>query len=330
MVVMRFARAWLLSVSFSLAGPPVEFRNVAERAGVRFVLDQSPTPGKRMIETMAGGVAAFDYNNDGRPDLFFANGAAGDAMIKDGPRYWNRLYRNDGGMKFTDVTAEAGLAGTGFSMGAAAADFDNDGNVDLFVPGVGQSTLYRNLGNGKFEDVSAKAGIVDRQWVVAAGWFDYDNDGKLDLWLVHYTAWPPATDRFCGDSERKVRVYCHPKYFQGLPSRLYHNLGDGKFEDVTAASGLAKHASRGMSVVFGDYDGDGLPDAFITNDNEPNFLFHNLHRQGRVSRRDVPKPNGPRQRQRQRLGQRSVRFQFGWMERSVHRQCACERRGGAV
>jgi hypothetical protein len=272
----------LLPVFFAVlpmaAGPgaAVRFRNVADAAGLRFTLDNAPMPEKRMIETMAGGLAVFDYNNDGRPDIFFTNGAAGLAMKKDAPKYWNRLFRNDGGWKFTDVTAEAGLAGQGYAMGAAAADFDNDGNVDLFVANVGGSILYRNLGNGKFQDITAASGIHDDLWAVAAVWFDYDNDGLLDLWVTHYAKWPAAMDRFCGDKEKGVRVYCHPKYFQGLPNSLYHNLGNGKFEDVSVKSGVAQHLMRGMGVAIGDYDGDGFMDVFVTNDNAPNCLFRNL------------------------------------------------------
>jgi hypothetical protein len=167
------------------------------------------------------------------------------------------------------------MAGAGYSMGVAAADYDNDGNVDLFVAGVNRNILYRNLGNGKFEDVTAKSGIKSDQWAVAAGWFDYDNDGKLDLLVVRYTRWPSADDRYCGDASRGLRIYCHPKYFEGLPPILYHNLGNGSFEDVSQKSGLAAHAGRGMSVAFADYDGDGFQDAFISNDSMPNFLFHN-------------------------------------------------------
>ena len=271
-------RLCLLSISAGLvaadAPAPIRFRNVAESSAVHFVLENSPTPQKRLIETMPGGIAIFDYNGDGLPDLFFTNGAAVPSLQKDAPKYFNRLYRNDGGMRFTDVTQQAHLAGAGYSMGAAAADYDNDGNVDLFVAGVNRNILYRNLGNGQFEDVTEKAGIKSDGWAVAAGWFDYDNDGKLDLLVVHYARWP-AEDRYCGDASRNIRIYCHPKYFDGLPSTLYRNRGDGTFQDVSEESGIAKYAGRGMSVAFADYDGDGFMDAFVTNDNMPNFLFHN-------------------------------------------------------
>src|SRR5216110_1465616 len=160
---------------------PIRFREIASQAGLNFVLQNNPTARKHMIETMPGGVAAFDYNNNGRVDIFFTNGASIPSLEKDSPRFFNRLYRNDGGMKFTDVTSEAGVAGDGYSMGVAAADYDNDGYTDLFVAGVYRNILYRNLGNGKFEDVTEKAGIKSDKWSVAAGWFDYDNDGNRPL-----------------------------------------------------------------------------------------------------------------------------------------------------
>jgi hypothetical protein len=255
---------------------PIRFRELADAAGIHFVLNNCPTDKKQMIETMAGGLAVFDYNGDGRPDVFFTNGADLPSVEKNAPKYWNRLYRNDGGMKFTDVTEQAGVAGAGYSMGAAAADYDNDGHVDLFVAGVNRNILYHNLGNGRFEDVTAKAGIASGKWAVTAGWFDYDRDGKLDLLVVHYAKWTPAYDRYCGDAARSIRVYCHPKYFEPLAPTLYHNRGDGTFEDVTAKAGLAEYPGRAMGLAFADYDQDGYPDAFVTNDNMPNFLFHNL------------------------------------------------------
>src|SRR5437868_11922446 len=141
---------------------------------------------------------------------------------------------------------EAGGAGEGYSMGAAGGDYDNDGQPDLFVAGVNRNILYHNLGKGEFEDVTAKAGIRSGEWAVAAGWFDYDNDGLLDLWIVHYAKWPPAYDRYCGDQARGIRIYCHPKYFQGLASTLYHNRGDGSFEDVSKQAGIALFTGRGM------------------------------------------------------------------------------------
>ncbi|MFN7993580.1 MAG: CRTAC1 family protein [Bryobacteraceae bacterium] len=265
------------SVLFSASSvtAPIRFRDVAREAGLNFVLENNPTPRKHMIETMAGGIAAFDYDGDGRTDIFFTNGAAIPSLEKDVPKYWNRLFRNDGGLKFTDVTESAGLAGAGYSMGAAAADYDNDGHVDLFVAGVYRNILYHNLGNGTFEDVTVKSGIKSDRWSVAAGWFDYDNDGLLDLIVINYAKWTPAFDQYCGDASRNLRVYCHPKYFEGIPNQLYHNRGDGTFEDVSEKAGIARFAGRGMSVAFADYDGDGFIDIFVTNDNLPNFLFRN-------------------------------------------------------
>ena len=273
-------RVFLLLISLANAAdltvpPPIRFIEQASASGLNFTLENNPTETKHMIETMAGGLAIFDYDGDGRPDIFFTNGADVPSLNKTSPKFSNRLFHNEGNLKFRDVTDQAGLAGKGYDMGVAVADFDNDGKPDIFVAGVNGSALYHNLGNGRFEDVTAKAGIKNKGWAVAAGWFDFDRDGKLDLWVVHYTKWQLPDDRFCGDTNLNIRVYCHPKYFQGLPSSLYRNRGDGTFEDVTDRAGLASFPGRGMSVAFADYDQDGFPDAFVTNDNMPNFLFHN-------------------------------------------------------
>ena len=260
--------------------PRVRFEDASASSGLSFVLNHNPTTRKYLVETMAGGVSAFDYNNDGRMDLFFTNGAELPSLTKGGPQYFNRLYRNDGGGHFTDVTAETGLSGSGYSIGASAADFDNDGYVDLFVAGVHECHLYRNIGGTRFEDVTKQAGIHCGAWGVAAGWFDYDRDGLLDLFVVNYVQWSPERNPQCHDPSGRYPVYCHPKEFQGSANTLYHNLGGGRFEDVSAASGVSKSIGKGMSLAIADYDGDGYPDVYVTNDTMPNFLFHNL-RNGR-------------------------------------------------
>ncbi|MDE0127464.1 MAG: CRTAC1 family protein [Bryobacterales bacterium] len=254
---------------------PIRFRDVAPESGIPFVLHNAPTPEKRMIETMAGGVAAFDYNGDGLADIYFTNGARIPSLKKESPEFWNRLYRNDGDMRFTDVTEEAGVSGHGYDMGAAAADYDNDGDVDLLVAGVFRLTLFRNLGDGTFEDATETAGLDARDWSVAAGWFDYDNDGLLDLFVVNYARWSLEFDTFCGDAERGLRAYCDPMQLTPIANRLYRNLGRGRFVEVSEGTGVSDHPGRGMSVAFADADGDGLIDALVTNDNLPNFLFLN-------------------------------------------------------
>lgn len=258
-----------------VASESIRLRDIAAPAGVNFVLENSPAAKKHLIETMPGGVAVFDYDSDGLPDIFFANGAAIPTMDKSEPRYWNRLYRNLGGLKFRDVTAEAGLAGKGYSMGSAVADFDNDGHADLFVAGVRSNHLYRNRGNGTFEEVTARSGIASTEWSVAAAWLDYDLDGLLDLFVVNYLDWQHGTEPYCGDEGRRFRVYCHPKHFRGTANRLYRNRGDGRFEDVSDRSRIGQQIGKGMSAAISDADGDGFPDVFVTNDAVPNFLFRN-------------------------------------------------------
>lgn len=254
----------------------IRFREVAAEAGLVFELRNAPTPEKRMIEAVPGGVAAFDADSDGLTDIYFANGAEIPSLRKSGERYWNRLFLNLGGMRFVDATREAGVAGRGYSMGVAAGDYDNDGDTDLFVAGVRANSLYRNDGNGVFVDVAEVAGIASEAWSVAAGWFDYNKDGALDLFVVNYLDWDLTKERFCSDRERGLRIYCSPTYFDGLPNALYRNRGDGTFEDVSQASGIGRHAGKGMSVAFADYDLDGWPDVFVTNDTEADFLFRNL------------------------------------------------------
>ena len=165
---------------------------------------------------MAGGVAVFDYDNDGYPDIYFANGAEQPSLEKTGPQYRNRLYRNRHDWTFEDVTDKAGVAGAGFNIGVAAGDYDNDGHADLFVTGVNGNTLFHNRGDGTFQDVTRTAGLESHEWAVAAAWLDFDNDGRLDLFVVNYVKWDPATEVFCGDAARRIRNYCHPRFYEPL------------------------------------------------------------------------------------------------------------------
>jgi enediyne biosynthesis protein E4 len=246
-----------------------------------FRLDSDETPKfPHAPATMAGGCAVFDYNKDGRPDMFFTNGANIETLQKDSPRFFNRLFRNDGNGSFSDVTREAGLAGTGYDIATAVGDYDNDGYPDLFVGGVHGNTLYHNNGNGTFTDVTAKAGLarfVDPKygplWRAAAAWVDVNNDGLLDLVVINYLQWDLKTEKLCPFAG--ANDYCNPQFYQGLPNQLFLNRGDGTFEDVSEKWGLRDHVGKGMGVGVADYDLDGRPDLFVTNDTSYNFLFHN-------------------------------------------------------
>ena len=275
--------AAVLSVFVLAQGPasqPIRFEDIAERAGVHFVLDNSPTPEKHQPETMPAGVALLDYDGDGLLDIYLVNGAEMPSLVKTGPKYLNRLFHNNGNGTFTDVTQHAGVAGAGYGMGVAVGDYDNDGRPDLFLANVNGNQLFHNNGDGTFTDVTAKAGLSGalhhgrKMWSISAGWFDYNRDGLLDLFVVNYVDWDPRYEPSCMGING--RGYCHPDSFPPLTNTLYRNNGDGTFTDVSAETGISKVEGRGMGVAFADYDNDGWPDVFVANDNSPNLLFHNL------------------------------------------------------
>jgi hypothetical protein len=270
----------MLNSAFSADTEPrrPHFTDIASKSNFAYKSDNNFTGRKYFPQAMCGGVAALDFDNDGHMDLYFTNGAKLPELEKSDPRFYNCLLRNRGDGTFEDVTARAGLAGKdlGFSFGVAAGDYDNDGYEDLFVCNAGRNVLYHNNGDGTFTDVTERSGIGSKPkdvLSVAAAWFDYDNDGNLDLVVSNYTVWTPQTDKVCAANGREY--YCHPKTYTNVAHRLYHNLGNGRFEDVTESSGVGKELGKGMGIAIADFNGDGFQDVFIANDTVRNFLFIN-------------------------------------------------------
>lgn len=293
-------RQWICAAAWVLAVPPLlheraagtraapetaprpVFRDVASNWPFRYVSNNSLRGRKWFPQPMCGGVAVLDYDNDGRLDIFFTNGAQFPERKRTDPSYYNLLLRQKPDGTFEDVTEQAGLAGVDldFNFGVAAGDYDNDGWTDLFIATAGRNVLYRNLGNGRFRDVTAASGIGTKPantLSVAAAWFDYDRDGLLDLFVSNYTIWSPETDHRCAMSD--MDLYCDPRRYPSVPHQLFRNLGKGKFADVSEKVHLNEAPGKGMGVAIADFNEDGWLDVFVANDTDPNFLF--LNRQGK-------------------------------------------------
>lgn len=273
----RWPVAYLLALALALtAEPPVTTPTFEQVPAIPFQHAANPTTRKHLPETMGSGIAVLDVDNDGRPDLFFLNGAEASTPTfrKTNPKFFNRLYRNLGDWKFEDVTAKWRLAGEGYGMGAAAADYDNDGRTDLYVTAFGRNYLYRNTGS-RFEEVAQKAGVAASGWSAGAAFLDYNRDGHLDLFVSRYLDWTLEASRWCGEGEGTPRSYCHPREYGRVSHVLYRNRGDGTFEDVTASMGIAAKPGKGLGVRIEDVNGDGWPDILVASDSVAQQLFLN-------------------------------------------------------
>ena len=253
---------------------PITFTDITAQAGVRFKHNSGAFGKKYLPETMGSGVCFIDYDNDGWQDILLINSMdwPGHKTAKSLPA----LYHNNKDGTFTDVTKQAGLAVEMYGLGCTVGDYDNDGYDDIYITALGSNHLFRNLGNGKFADVTAKAGVADPGFSSSAVWFDYDNDGKLDLYVAHYVEWSVPTDQYCS-LDGKNKSYCTPQTYKGQSATLFHNRGDGTFENVTKKAGLYDPTSKSLGVALLDYDNDGWMDFFVSNDTEPNKLYHNNH-----------------------------------------------------
>ncbi len=272
--------AWLAQRALPSAASPISVVEGAGKSGLGFVLRTGATGHKYQPETMAGGLGVIDFDGDGWPDLYCVNGARMPELEKSGPEFWNRLYKNNRDGTFSDVTEKAGLAGRGYGIGVAVGDYNNDGYEDLFVAGVHGNQLFRNNGDGTFTDVTEAARLsspaVKGLWSVAAAWIDYDVDGRLDLFVSNYCQWAPGSDPLCSGINAEDRRYCPPDKYAGEPMQLFHNQGDGTFDEVTGKGAIPEILGKGMGIAVADFADDGRPGLFVANDDVRNLLFRNV------------------------------------------------------
>ncbi len=262
----------------------VKFTNVTSAAGINFQHHNGRSGKKYLPETLGSGCAFLDYNNDGWSDVLLINSKPWQSSARE--KVTSALYRNNKDGTFTDVTVEAGLAVEMYGMGVAVADYDNDGDEDIYITALGPDHLFRNEGDAKFRDVTEESGIRNSAFATSAAWLDYDRDGRVDLFVDNYVEWSPKSDLWCSlDGETKS--YCTPESYKGVSSRLFHNLGNGKFEDVTERAKLSNPTSKALGVALLDFDGDGWVDIFQANDTEPNKLYRN-NQDGTFSEAGLP------------------------------------------
>jgi len=279
---------WLLLLLLALPGQAqqIHFRDVTAQAGIHFTHNNGAFGKKWLPETMGPGCAFIDYDNDGYPDILLVNGEDWPGHTHAGPTT-PKLYHNNHDGTFTDVTHKAGLDVPMFGLGVAVGDYDNDGFDDLFITALGQSHLFHNNGNGTFTDVTKSAGLWGpNEFSTSAAWVDYDRDGKLDLVVANYVQWTVQTDLYC-TLDGVHKSYCTPESYKGTSVRLWHNLGGGKFEDVTQKAGLGEPTSKSLGIAIIDYKGDGWPDILVANDTQPNKLYLNK-KDGTFEERGVP------------------------------------------